>query len=114
MHNSSCTGGAWAWCNTGAASSICTRTRTLATPKHLPAWAEFNRRIGGDGSVGIWHETYMVARDQYECIYVNMPRFGLGSAAEHLPITGLLDTARNRIGKAEPVTPGAANIGDQH
>lgn len=25
---------------------------------HLPAWAEFNRRVGVDGSVGIWHETY--------------------------------------------------------
>src|SRR5665213_204486 len=27
---------------------------------HLPAWAEFNRRVGGNGSVGIWHETYVV------------------------------------------------------
>ncbi len=25
--------------------------------KELPAWAEFNRRVAGDGSVGIWHET---------------------------------------------------------
>ena len=33
---------------------------------HLPAWAEFNRRVGGDGSVGIWHETYTVAQGQYE------------------------------------------------
>jgi hypothetical protein len=82
--------------------------------QHLPAWAEFNRRIGGDGSVGIWHETYMVTQGQYECIYVNMPRFGLCGASQHLPITGQLDTARNRIGKAEPVTTGAANIGDPH
>ncbi len=82
--------------------------------KHLPAWAEFNRRVGGDGSVGIWHETYVVARGQYECIYANMPRFGLSSASQHLAVTGLLDTARNRIGKAEPVAVDAANIGDQH
>ena len=25
--------------------------------EHFPAWASFNRRIGKDGSVGIWHET---------------------------------------------------------
>ena len=82
--------------------------------RHLPAWAEFNRRVGGDGSVGIWHETYVVDRAQYECIYSNMPRFGLGSASEHLQVTGLLDTARNRIGKAEPVRTDAADIGEQH
>jgi hypothetical protein len=83
--------------------------------QHLPAWAEFNRRVGNDGSVGIWHETYVVGRGQHECIYVNMPRFGLGSASEHLPVTGLLDTARNRIGKADAVAAGAAKpAGDQH
>ena len=28
---------------------------------HLPAWAAFNRSIGKDGTVGIWHETYVVS-----------------------------------------------------
>jgi hypothetical protein len=64
---------------------------------HLPAWAEFNRRIGNNGSVGIWHETYKVAPGQYESIYANMPRFGLGAAAQHLPATGRLENARSRI-----------------
>jgi hypothetical protein len=64
---------------------------------HLPAWAEFNRRIGGNGTVGIWHETYLVARGRFECIYANMPRFGLANAAEHVPVTGRLDSARTRI-----------------
>ncbi len=68
---------------------------------HLPAWAEFNRRIGGNGSVGIWHETYTVGPGQYENIYANMPRFGLAKAAEHRPVVGRLDTARQRIGKPE-------------
>ena len=27
---------------------------------HLPAWKAFNQNIGGDGTVGIWHETYQV------------------------------------------------------
>jgi hypothetical protein len=67
---------------------------------HLPAWAEFNRRIGGNGAVGVWHETYTVAKGQYECIYANMPRFGLGAAAEHLPATGRLENARSRIDRS--------------
>ncbi len=67
--------------------------------KHLPAWAEFNRRIGSDGSVGIWHETYTVAPGQYECIYANMPRFGLAGAAKHEAATGRLEHARSRIAK---------------
>lgn len=69
--------------------------------KHLPAWAEFNRRIGGNGSVGIWHETYTVAPGQYESIYANMPRFGLANAAEHLIVTGRLNGARDRIGRGD-------------
>jgi len=53
--------------------------------QHLPAWAAFNRAVGKDGSVGIWHETYLVGPGRYENVYVNMPPFGLGVAAELLP-----------------------------
>jgi hypothetical protein len=68
---------------------------------HLPAWAEFNRRIGNNGVVGIWHETYTVAPEQYESIYVNMPRFGLGSAAGYVPVSGRMEGARGRIEKQQ-------------
>ena len=68
---------------------------------HLPAWAEFNRRIGADGSVGIWHETYAVGAGQFESVYANMPRFGLASAMNHVSVTGRLDSARGRIGKSQ-------------
>jgi len=64
---------------------------------HLPAWAEFNRRIGANGVVGIWHETYTVGPGQHESIYGNMPLFGLAAATRQIPITGLLDSARSRI-----------------
>jgi hypothetical protein len=47
---------------------------------HLPAWQAFNRAIGTDGSVGIWHETYAATPGSHENIYVNMPPFGLGRA----------------------------------
>jgi hypothetical protein len=65
--------------------------------RHLPAWAAFNRAIGGNGSVGIWHETYMIQPGNFECIYANMPRFGLAQAAEHVPVVGRTDTAKGRI-----------------
>ena len=38
---------------------------------HLPAWKAFNQRVGSDGTVGIWHETYQVAKGNYESVYVN-------------------------------------------
>jgi hypothetical protein len=70
---------------------------------HLDAWKRFNRAVGADGSVGIWHETYLVEADAYESVYGNMPRFGLAAAGEHLPAVGAKETARRRLGlKGEP------------
>ena len=69
---------------------------------HLPAWAEFNRRIGGNGVVGIWHETYTVGPGQFESIYANMPRFGLASAARHVNVVGGINSAKLRMGKEDP------------
>ena len=73
---------------------------------HLGAWRRFNKAVGTDGSVGIWHETYQVAPGQYEAIYGNMPVFGLAQAAEHAPVTGRRETARRRMGgENEPAVP---------
>jgi hypothetical protein len=69
--------------------------KTLA---HLPAWAEFNRRVGGNGSVGIFHETYLVRSGEYECVYANMPRMGLAKAGEMVAATGRMNDARSRLG----------------
>src|SRR5215207_561587 len=52
---------------------------------HFPAWRRFNRTVGTDGSVGIWHETYVVAAGHYKAIYNNMALFGLLNATEHVP-----------------------------
>jgi hypothetical protein len=65
---------------------------------HLEAWREFNRRVGRSGTVGIYHETFKVAAGAYECVYGNMPRFGLAAAGEHVPIGAGSDSARERIG----------------
>jgi hypothetical protein len=64
---------------------------------HFPAWAAFNRTVGKDGTVGIWHETYLIEPGKYECVYANMPRFGLAAAADHVPATGTLAAARDRL-----------------
>jgi len=64
---------------------------------HLPAWADFNKRIGSNGDVGIWHETYLCQKGKYESVYNNMPRFGLAKFGNHVPATGKLKAARDRI-----------------
>ena len=64
---------------------------------HLEPWRRFNRTVGKSGDVGIWHETYKVAAGQYECIYANMPVFGLAAAGEHLPVGARAEAARQRI-----------------
>ena len=65
--------------------------------RHLPAWAEFNRNINENGDVGIWHETYLSSPGRYECIYNNMPVFGLAKATECVPITEKYITASKRV-----------------
>jgi Domain of unknown function (DUF4188) len=63
---------------------------------HLEPWRAFNKSIGNDGSVGIWHETYLVGAGRSESIYVNMPIFGLAAATEHVPVSKK-ETARHRL-----------------
>ena len=68
-----------------------------STRLHRPAWTAFNRAVGSNGDVGIWHETYRVKPGDYECIYNNMPPFGLGKATTAVPAKAGLETARARI-----------------
>ncbi|MBE9192259.1 DUF4188 domain-containing protein [Gloeocapsopsis crepidinum LEGE 06123] len=70
--------------------------RNPADP-HLAAWQHFSRAIGNDGSVGIWHETYLIEPGNYKAIYGNMPIFGLASATKHVPITGRRENARQQL-----------------
>ncbi len=68
-----------------------------ASEPHLGPWKKFNQAIGADGIVGIWHETYQVNPDQYECVYGNMPLFGLAAATENVQATSRRETARMRL-----------------
>lgn len=69
-----------------------------ASMAHHPAWRAFNKAVGGNGDVGIWHETYQVKAGQYETLYGNMPIFGLARAGEHVPIARKGETAAQRRG----------------
>lgn len=68
---------------------------------HLPAWTDFNRRVGGNGSVGIFHETYLVNEGAYEAVYANIPTFGLACAGEVMPAIGRMQSAKSRMGRPD-------------
>ncbi|WP_437672449.1 DUF4188 domain-containing protein [Sorangium sp. So ce131] len=51
---------------------------------HLGPWRRYNKEVRDTGDVGIWHETYEVKAGAYHSVYVNMPRFGLAAAGEHI------------------------------
>ncbi len=70
--------------------------RDASLPHHA-AWRRFNRRVGTDGDVGIWHETYAVRSGQHESVYVNMPLLGLAAAGAQVPVAARGDSARERL-----------------
>jgi len=73
---------------------------------HFEAWQDFNQRVGANGSVGIWRETFLVNAGQYECVYANLPRLGLAAATDHVPAIGNREGARLRLdGYSQPAVP---------
>ena len=63
---------------------------------HRPAWTAFNQRARrSPRSVGIWHETYEVARA--ESVYVDIPPMGLAAATGARQVTDRLDRAHDRL-----------------
>ena len=64
---------------------------------HTEPWKTYFKLVGpSSGDVGIWHETFQVRAGEYECIYGNMPRFGLANAGEHRAL-GSASRARERM-----------------
>jgi Domain of unknown function (DUF4188) len=72
--------------------------------KHMPAWRAFNKQVGTNGDVGIWHETYRVHPGDYENVYVNMMPFGLGKVAELVEAGGKRESAAGRLTSGSRVT----------
>jgi fumigallin biosynthesis monooxygenase-like protein len=73
------------------------RYATDKARQHAPAWAAFNRAVASNGDVGIWHETYRVRPGDYECVYNNMPLFGLAKATRAVPAHGRREFAPGRM-----------------
>ena len=65
--------------------------------EHLPAWQAFNRAVGTDGTVGIWHETYLSKAGAFESVYANMPPFGLGKVGPLVEAKGPYRSAAQRL-----------------
>src|SRR5699024_9822682 len=70
--------------------------------KHLTAWRDFNRKVGDNKAVGIYHESYQVKRENYESVVANMSSHGLSKAQHEIPITNDLNGAKKRL-KEVPV-----------
>ena len=69
---------------------------------HLPAWAAFNRVVGANGDVGIYHETYCIERGTYENIYANMPPTLFGKVGLLVEAKDARNTARERMARQAP------------
>ena len=77
------------------------RLSTVRAAKHRPAWGAFNRRARtANGSVGIWHETFVVERA--ETLYYAMPPTGLGAATALKPVTKKHARDRMHEGRTAP------------
>ena len=80
---------------------------------HLEAWRSFNQKVGGDGTVGIWHETYLIEPGKYENVYANMPAFGLAAATRNtVQPMNAFQFARGRLNTAEKDTASEAGYVD--
>ncbi|MFN8343084.1 MAG: DUF4188 domain-containing protein [Cyclobacteriaceae bacterium] len=66
---------------------------------HYPAWRDFNNKIKSNGDVGIWHETYKVRAGEFECVYNNMPKFGIANVGKLVPAVGRKEYAVQRMAK---------------
>ncbi|KAI8921377.1 hypothetical protein DFJ77DRAFT_449602 [Powellomyces hirtus] len=69
--------------------------------KHLEPMMKNIAMQRTSSEVGIYHETYMVRAGEYECVYGNMPPFGLGIAGRLERVGGKRTTMKQRLGKLE-------------
>ena len=65
--------------------------------QHLPVWQWFNGKLGSNGDIGIWHETYLIEPGRYESVYNNMSPYGLGAAGKLVDAVGARQSAHARI-----------------
>ena len=81
---------------------------------HYPYWVKFNKEIGSNGDIGIWHETFLVRAGEYECIYNNMPLRGLAKASKQIDAVGRAGTATGRLGRTDGSDAPVSSDGTEH
>ncbi|MBD0861079.1 DUF4188 domain-containing protein [Gordonia sp. zg691] len=65
---------------------------------HLPVWRWFNRELADTGSVGIWHETYVIG--EHETVSSGMPPWGLVRAVGGCAVDASTATAGRRLARS--------------
>ena len=70
------------------------RARDARAPARV---ARVQRVVRDNGTVGIFHETYVVGPGRAETLYVNMPPYGLGAAVGQGPIAVRGQSAGHRM-----------------
>ncbi len=64
---------------------------------HRPTWSRYYNKLFKNWAIGIWHETFLVPQGQYEAIYANMPRHGMGRYNDLLPAQGGRNASAGRL-----------------
>lgn len=64
---------------------------------HKETWHRYFKKVGLNGDVGIWHETYRIEPGKFESVYLNMPPFGLGRIAPLVSANSGRERSRGRM-----------------
>ena len=71
-------------------------------PPHAEWWRAAVQRMRTKGDFGVYHETFLVARDQIETIYMDCRPTGLAAFGTLAEAVGPLTTGRGRLGLLQP------------
>lgn len=66
-------------------------------PEHLKAWKRFSKQLKNNDAVGFYHETYNINANNYENIYLNMPKFGLAKSMPAQEVNRRTNSAKQRL-----------------
>ena len=69
-------------------------------PPHSDWWRDAVERMRAKRDLGVYHETYIVRRDDIESIYMECPPTGLATFGEQGEPIGPMTTARGRLGRS--------------
>ena len=69
---------------------------------HTTWWRALIDRSRRRSDVGVYHETFLVPRGQYETIYLNCSPVGMSAFCTLSEPVGVLTTARDRLGRRTP------------